>query len=215
MEEGNIEIVQGEPVVRIEQPVQVTVPPLSITAVPLFLADAEKVIQQLGLAATEPQVEDVCLHVEDIAGLYEKSLSADTATKLSTSYKKVVGPVGPVEPTYKTLFLCATVKKEEHIAAAAIKLLAEVETLALYDVLLGHLAKLSVLKLFSGDIADMHVEGGWCVYIFPTVKFRFDASLYSESFDMFFHCQEGSVGQIYEPDQAALDMAAAMVGPAI
>ena len=150
------------------------------------------------------------LTIKDISKDFERSFSPETAAILNTPYKQLVGPV---EPTFKTLFLSANVKKEEYIAAAAVKLIQEVESLALYGVLMGHLANLSVIKLFSGEFNGKHVDGGWAVFIFPTVKFRFDPTSYHEVFDLFFHCHEGEVGRVYEPDQAALDMAAALAAP--
>jgi hypothetical protein len=171
------------------------------------LADtAEDLIEVLKKLPEPPKDVVPAIVVNDISAQYDSRFMPETAEALKTAFKKVIGPV---EPEYKTLFLSAMVKKPEHIPAAADALIKEVEKLALCGVLLGHLAKLSTIKLVeSADIRGVISGTSYAVFIFPTVKFSFDASTYGNLFDMRFHTREGAVGQVFEPEGVVFATAA-------
>jgi hypothetical protein len=158
----------------------------------LDFAALKKLTEAVEALPVAPALVESALVVSDISAEYESRFLPETAEALKTAFKKVIGPV---EPEYKTLFLSVVVKKPEHIPAAADALIDEVEKLEFVGALMGHLAKLSTIKLAN--------DYGTAVFIFPTVKFHFDAESYGDLFDLRFHTLEGAVGQVFEPPAAA------------
>lgn len=168
--------------------------------------ELKTLVEALEKIPEPPKPVEAALAINDISADYESRFMPETAEALKTAFKKVIGPV---EPEYKTLFLSAVVKKPEHIPAAADALIEEVEKLAFCGALLGHLAKLSTIKLAkSADIRGVVSDTSYAVFIFPTVKFHFDAGGYGDLFDLRFHTLEGEVGKVFEPEGVVVPTAA-------
>lgn len=129
-------------------------------------------------------------------------LTADAVTAINPeilkSERTEIGPDGKPVVVAKAIFLTAKARSDEGVRKAAEALYSQVNILAARGLVLGHLCKLSKLRVLAQpvtwgapfiDIKSMPTD--WAVFVFPVVPVTADPEWFGP-----FWTQEGGAGSV-------------------